>query len=151
MITTGVILLLFIAYQLWGTGLHTRAAQSDLEDQGVGELQATEREDRSDSTLPGGEGGEAAPDGEANGPPAASDHPVTIGDGKGLGETFGLTPDEIDDFPPPEPSESFGYISIPEIGANWWIVEGVDLAWLRDGPGHFQGTAWPGQKGNAAL
>jgi sortase A len=33
MITAGTLILLFVAYQLWGTGIHTAAAQNDLEDQ----------------------------------------------------------------------------------------------------------------------
>lgn len=154
MIAAGVILLLFVAYQLWGTGLHTRAAQAQLEDDLVASLQEADSGDGATTTLPGGEGG-TAPDGttggEDGGPPAAVDRPVTLGDGKGLGETFGLTQQEIDDWPAPELSESFGYISIPEIGSDWWLVEGVDLSWLRDGPGHFPGTSWPGQKGNSAF
>src|SRR5262245_38820332 len=154
MIAAGVILLLFVAYQLWGTGLHTRAAQAQLEDDLVASLQETQEGSGTTTTLPGGEGGTDEPGGDggsAAGLPLASDHPVSLGDGKGLGETFGLTQKEIDDFPPPELSESFGYLSIPAIHSNWWMVEGVDLAWLRDGPGHFPGTAWPGQPGNSAF
>jgi sortase A len=33
MITAGVLILLFVAYQLWGTGFHTQRAQDDLEQQ----------------------------------------------------------------------------------------------------------------------
>jgi sortase A len=153
MIFTGVVLLLFVAYQLWGTGLHTRAAQAQLEDDLVDSLEAAQADDgTTTTTLPGGEGGpEDTTEVNGDGPPAARDHPVSMGDGKGLGETFGLSQDEIDHWPAPELSESFGYMSIPAIGSNWWMVEGVDLAWLRDGPGHFPGTSWPGQKGNAAF
>ncbi len=138
LITAGVILLLFVAYQLWGTGLHTRAAQSDLEDEfteGMTALASAEEgaaeEDAPPSTLPELEGG--------------------WGDGEGLGATFGLTARQIEEARPPEPSESAGRINIPAIGSEWWYVEGVDLAWLRDGPGHFPGTKWPGQEGNAGL
>jgi sortase A len=158
LITAGVILLLFVAYQLWGTGLHTSLAQDDLEDQMVDLLTEGEEAPSAttpDGTLPGGEGegegdGEDDPSGDG-GAPRSVDRPVTLGDGMGLGETYGLTPQEIDELPAPELSESAGYISIPEIGSNWWYVEGVDLAWLRDGPGHFPNTSWPGQAGNAAF
>jgi sortase A len=48
MITAGVLILLFVVYQLWGTGLHTREAQNEardefdqsLQDAGVDELPA---------------------------------------------------------------------------------------------------------------
>ncbi len=33
LVTVGLLLLLFVAYQLWGTGLYTAQAQSDLQDQ----------------------------------------------------------------------------------------------------------------------
>ncbi len=32
LITAGVLILLFVAYQLWGTGIRTAQAQDDLED-----------------------------------------------------------------------------------------------------------------------
>jgi sortase A len=142
MITIGTILLLFVAYQLWGTGLHTEAAQADLEDEYVDALTGTA------TTLPGGEEGSEASDAVA---PEDVDDPVTLGDGMGIGEAYGLTPAEIAELPSPDLSESAGFISLPEIGSDWWYVEGVDLAWLRDGPGHFPGTPWPGQPGNASL
>ncbi len=31
------------------------------------------------------------------------------------------------------------------------MVEGTDLKWLKEGPGHFSGTPLPGQAGNAAI
>jgi sortase A len=133
MITVGVILLLFVTYQLWGTGLHTRAAQAAIEDELVADV----------TDAAGSDGAPAAE--------APSGSPVTFGDGKGLGEALGLTPEEIAAYPTPEMGDPVGYISIPAIGSNWWYVQGDDLSWLRDGPGHFPTTSWPGQTGNAAL
>lgn len=150
MMTTGVILLLFVAYQLWGTGFHTRAAQNDLEQELTGTLaEAAEAAATTTTSEAGPEGG-----GEASGAtdtPTPGGTPVQLGDGVGLGEAFGLDEAQIAALPAPEPSQAVGYLSIPAIGSNWWYVEGVDLAWLRDGPGHFPGTPWPGQAGNAAL
>jgi sortase A len=54
-------------------------------------------------------------------------------------------------FPAPRPGDPIGQITIPKIGADFYMVEGVDLRWLQDGPGHFPGTPFPGQAGNAAL
>ncbi|MCB0931705.1 MAG: class E sortase [Mycobacterium sp.] len=44
-------------------------------------------------------------------------------------------------------------IQIPTLGADWsWIVvEGVDLPQLALGPGHYPGTAGPGEVGNFAV
>src|SRR5262249_21455978 len=47
--------------------------------------------------------------------------------------------------------DTIGQITIPKIGADFYIVEGVDLPLLTEGPGHFPGTPLPGQPGNAAL
>jgi sortase A len=136
MVTAGVVLLLFAAYQLWGTGLHTRAAQSDLRDQVV-----------TDFSVRLG----VAPDTERSDAPEIPDDPVSPGDGRGIGEIFGLSDEEIEDIPPPEPGEAAGFISMPTIGSDWWYVEGTDLDHLRKGPGRFAGTSWPGQAGNAAI
>ncbi|WP_186382823.1 class E sortase [Amycolatopsis rhizosphaerae] len=40
---------------------------------------------------------------------------------------------------------------IPRLGLHWVVVEGVTLADLRRGPGHYPGTAYPGQDGNFAV
>ncbi|OWY63039.1 hypothetical protein B7486_55225, partial [cyanobacterium TDX16] len=39
----------------------------------------------------------------------------------------------------------------PAIGVDWIVVEGVGLDQLKDGPGHYQGTPYPGQAGNVAI
>ena len=51
----------------------------------------------------------------------------------------------------PEPGQPIGQITIPQIGADFYMVEGTDLRWLKEGPGHFSGTPLPGQAGNAAV
>jgi sortase A len=44
-------------------------------------------------------------------------------------------------------------LRIPRLGKDWVkvVVEGVSLADLRKGPGHYPGTALPGQIGNFAV
>jgi sortase A len=103
MITTGVLILLFVAYQLWGTGLQTAQAQNKLEDRFA---RQSERLDRAEAT-------------------------------------------EIPDVP--AVGEWVGRIRIPSIGLDWIFLEGVGLDVLKDGPGHYEGTPLPGQKGNAAI
>lgn len=152
MITSGVILLLFVAYQLWGTGIHTRAAQSDLENQFGDQIAALgEAEVDGSGAEPDGSGGAGQSADPTDTSAPASDALYEWGDGKGIGESWGLSQTQIDALEAPEASEAAGRIRIPEIGSDWWYVEGVDLTWLRDGPGHFPGTSWPGQEGNAAL
>ncbi|MGB8362543.1 MAG: sortase [Acidimicrobiia bacterium] len=52
----------------------------------------------------------------------------------------------------PASGESFGFLSIPEIGLEDVVMyEGVDTATLKNGPGHMPSTPLPGQPGNAVL
>ena len=53
--------------------------------------------------------------------------------------------------PAPPAGTPLGYLAIPRIGLDDVIVEGVAAAQLRGGPGHYPGTALPGQAGNAAV
>ena len=54
--------------------------------------------------------------------------------------------------PPPPPSgEAVAIIRIPKIGVDQAVVEGVSLASLRKGPGHYPSTPLPGEAGNAAI
>ena len=44
-----------------------------------------------------------------------------------------------------------GTIRIPRIGLNQAVVEGVSRDDLRNGPGHYPGTALPGRPGNVVI
>ncbi|MGH8868516.1 MAG: class E sortase [Actinomycetes bacterium] len=46
-----------------------------------------------------------------------------------------------------------GLLSIPRLGRDWsWVVvEGVTPSALKDGPGHYPGTAMPGRVGNFGV
>ncbi|HEY7485680.1 MAG TPA: class E sortase [Streptosporangiaceae bacterium] len=99
-ITAGLILLLFVAYELWGTGQYTQKEQDRLgqelnRDWNDGHV-TTER--------------------------------VRLGHGIAL-------------------------IRIPRLGKGYHyvVIEGVSIADLRKGPGHYPGTAMPGQVGNFVV
>lgn len=51
----------------------------------------------------------------------------------------------------PEPEVRLGRISIPAIGVDESLYEGVSLTTLDRGPGHAPGTAMPGQIGNVVI
>lgn len=53
----------------------------------------------------------------------------------------------------PVPGEAYARLRIPRLGEGWaWVVvEGVDLADLRNGPGHYPTSADPGEIGNLAI
>ncbi len=52
--------------------------------------------------------------------------------------------------PPPDGSV-IGLLQIPKIGLSQYVVSGTDDGDLAKGPGHYTGTAEPGQAGNVAI
>jgi sortase A len=53
----------------------------------------------------------------------------------------------------PDFGEAFAFVHIPRFGADWTraVVEGTDPAELEEGPGHYVGSAMPGEQGNFAM
>ncbi len=49
--------------------------------------------------------------------------------------------------------QGFAVLRIPRLGPDyqWVVVEGVNHGDLEKGPGHYPGTAWPGQVGNMVM
>ena len=54
---------------------------------------------------------------------------------------------------PPAPGGAFAFLHVPRLGEDWTraVVEGVDPEHLETGPGHYPGTAHPGEVGNFAV
>jgi sortase A len=101
-ITAGLVLLLFVAYELWGTGAYTSSQQGLL----------TKQLDKQWNTK----------------------QTVTTSEKVHLGQGLAL-------------------IRIPRLGKNYHyvVIEGVTVADLRKGPGHYPGTAMPGGIGNFVV
>jgi len=118
LVTVGTLLLLFVAYQLWGTGIYQAREQSSLRSQFEHSLhRVTPTTTTTGTSGPGSDGS----------PPVVA--PLT----------------------PPPHGDPLGIIQIPRIGVNQVVVEGVDVADLRKGPGHYPATQMPGHEGNAAI
>src|SRR5258708_4185547 len=112
LVTVGLLLLLFVAYQLWGTGLYTAQAQNDLQDQFQEQQRAAASTTTTTTTTP-----------TATTTPG-SDNPVVS------------TPTTLAPFAAPPEGDVVGRILIPKIGIDKWVVEGVNVEDLRKGPGH---------------
>jgi sortase A len=117
----GVLILLFVAYQLWGTGLYTARAQDALKDEFEAKI--------------------AAPT------------PATTTAATAAATTTTTTTNAVASVaaPPPPSGEAVAVIRIPRIGVDQAVVEGVSVADLRKGPGHYPSTPLPGEAGNAAI
>ncbi len=127
----GVVILLFAAYQLWGTGLAESRAQDKLAadfDARLAEASTTAAPTTS-TTAPTSSVTSAAPPSSA---------------------TTTVSP-QLVDLLYPDNGEPLARIQIPRIGVDKVVVEGVDVEDLRKGPGHFPTTPLPGQAGNAAI
>lgn len=121
LIATGVLVLLFVVYQLWGTSLVEARAQNALEDDFAAVLAAPE-----------------PPPPESEPSPAAT-APATT--------TSTSAPESLQ----PQEGSAVARLEIPAIGVDKIVVEGVSQPDLRRGPGHYPGTPLPGQAGNAAI
>jgi sortase A len=98
-LAAGIVLLLFVAYELWGTGAYTKAQQNQLSDELSKSWTGNVTNER-----------------------------VRLGHGLAL-------------------------IRIPRLGKSFHyvIIEGVSVADLRKGPGHYPDTPLPGERGTVAI
>ena len=51
----------------------------------------------------------------------------------------------------PLPGDSIGKIELPTLDRSYYIVEGVEPGDLRKGPGHYDDTPLPGDRGTTAI
>src|SRR5262249_48808383 len=128
LLTFGLLVLLFVAYQLWGTGIYEARAQSDLKDKFNRQVS---NETKANPT-PLGNMSTAGPNSTAPGGPAPTTQPPAAQLSPGDGDPVGI-------------------IKIPKIGVDQVVVEGTSVPGLRKGPGHYSESPLPGQLGNAAI
>ena len=132
LITAGVLILLFVAYQLWGTGIREAQAQRRLEDDFAQVLeQAAEPTTTTSSTT-------------STSSTSSTSLPEST-------TTTAAPPEPVPTIEPVPEGEATARIRIPTIGVDKIVVEGVSLRDLKKGPGHYPETPLPGQAGNAAI
>jgi LPXTG-site transpeptidase (sortase) family protein len=105
----GAIILLFVAWQLWGTAITQHQSQQALKSQ----FQAKVHHSFNSAT-------------------------------------FRLIPVNVRLTDPPN-GTVMAQLQIPKIGLSQFVVSGTDEGDLAKGPGHYIGTAQPGQAGNVAI
>lgn len=128
-IVLGLLILAFVAYQLWGTGIEFRANQADLA-KDFRRTVATAQTSAAPTTTA------ATPqktDTEAS--TVAPAVTTTLPSGPRVGE-----------------GDVLAALKFPTLsGTTLYVVSGVRLVDLKRGVGHYPGTALPGQYGNASL
>ncbi len=143
LVSVGLLMFAFVAYQLWGTGIQEARAQSRLEDEFT-EMLATA------STLPPATTTVTTipvPDTEPT--PGTTEPGSAPSSSSTTSTSTTLAPPAVLDRPPV--GDPVALLELPSIGVEKTIVEGVTTGVLEDGPGHFPETPFPGQFGNAAI
>ncbi|MEZ5140109.1 MAG: class E sortase [Acidimicrobiales bacterium] len=130
LITAGTLILLFVAYQLWGTGLQTQQSQREL---------GNEFEQLLDGAATSTTTSTSAPTTTTTDPFAP---PTTVPTDGSVAPVQGTLPSEGD---------PIAEIQIPSIGITRTVVSGISLDQLKRGPGHYPETPLPGQAGNVAI
>lgn len=126
MITLGLILLLFVAYQLWGTNVFEQHSQNKLRSQFETKLKvANKATTTTSSTLPGDEEDDST---VTTKPSVDALAALNVREGQAIAQ-----------------------MEIPKIGLDHIVVSGTGKGDLQKGPGHYTSTPLPGQFGNSAI
>ena len=132
LIALGLLVLGFVAYQLWGTAIQHDRAQSDLKKQFAAQL--------------------------ATSPAPTTAAPTTVAPSIAPTNTALTTVAPTTAAPtttPPRPTfaegDAIAQLQIPKIGVDEIVVAGVGVDDLKKGPGHYPQTPLPGEAGNAAI
>ncbi len=144
LITTGVVILAFVAYQLWGTNIQEARAQDDLRAELDAALAALDSLD--DPVLA------ATPTTTSSAPTtSAGDDPAPTTTATPTTTVPGGLDPEILRLFFPEDGDAMARIEIPSLGVDKVVIRGVQVPDLRKGPGHYPTTALPGNSGNTAI
>ncbi len=154
LIFTGIVVLLFVVFQLWGTDIQEARAQTGLRDdlnarlheaaQTLDVLDTDESQVEADDTTPESTttttlaAGSRGDDEPTDLPPPTSTLPG------------GYDPDILALFFP-EDGDALARIEIPAIDIDKLVVQRAAVADLRTGPGHYNAPSLPGGSGNAAI
>lgn len=149
LILSGVIVMLFVVFQLWGTNLQEARAQDGLRDD------LTERFDTLSTDFDTSLLATPVLDTEPDAQPAAASGPEDATDDATDDTRADPVPTDIDEeilaalFP--DDGDALARIEIPSIEVDKVVVRGVAVADLRKGPGHYSQTSLPGNPGNASI
>ena len=133
LIVLGLLMFLFVGYQLWGTGIEESQAQSRLENQ---------VRDLAESTLAV--------------PAATTPADTTPADTTATNTDTASTESPTETVAPRAPvvvdeGDPVAVIDIPSLGVTKYVVAGVAASDLKKGPGHYPMTPQPGHLGNVAI
>jgi sortase A len=154
LITTGLLMFGFVAYQLWGTGIETARAQNKLENQFEELLAEAQTSTTAPTTVaPTTAPPATVPSSTPSSEPVETIEPSPAGTSLPPESAFPTTaPAPVEqNIPPIERGQALARLEIPRIDKDLIVVPGVSLDDLKKGPGHYPETPLPGQLGNASI
>ena len=129
-IVLGLLILAFVAYQLWGTSIEFRSNQSEL---------AKDFRRAVDSVT-------------TTRTPSTTSQDSGVAPTSAVATTVAPTTSSIVEAPPVGEGDVLAALTFPTLSDKpLYVVAGVRLVDLKRGIGHYPGTSLPGQYGNAAL
>lgn len=131
LVATGLLILGFVVFQLWGTGVEESRGQAELGESFAEALS-------SDPALEEANGGEPVE--------VSSTDPDDL-----AAQLASVDPATAAPTPPPPDGEPVGVIQIPRIDLSRFVVQGTGRSELKKGPGRYAQTPLPGQAGNAGI
>jgi sortase A len=144
-VTVGLVVLLFVAFELVGTNLSEHRSQAELARQFAAELARA----RTQAEGAGGATSLVPVTSDASAAPGQSTHGLRVGT-----KTLPVPSRSVTagvPLPVPPPGGALDHLVIPAIGVTRYVVQGVSDEDLQMGPGHYPGTPLPGQLGNVAI
>ena len=133
LITLGLLMFAFVAYQLWGTGIQTSRSQDSLRGKFDQAMQSTTTSSTTTSTtITSTTVASSAPGSTSSTSSTTTTVPVALASTARDGDPI-------------------AQLSIPKIHLEWIVVQGIAYHDLKKGPGHFPETPMPGQLGNSAI
>jgi sortase A len=125
LVTVGILILLFVVYQLWGTGVFTARAQDHLKSDFERQIQEAESH-------------------------AVRRASTTVKPGATTTTTIAFS-HRVAPLTTQADGDAEGWIQIPAINVGFYYVEGTSRDDLKKGPGHYPLTPLPGTLGNAGI
>ena len=167
LISCGLLMFGFVAYQLWGTGIEYARAQDRAESQFEEMMAAVSTTNGPSSTTPttrppATAADPTAPDSTPAGSTSASPTTTALPTTTSAASTSTTTaptsttstvPTYADTIAAMNITEGapIGFMEVPSLDLGVYLFPGVSRADLENGPGHFPDTPMPGQLGNSAL
>ena len=148
LIVLGLAVMLFVAYQLWGTSVQEAQAQSELEDEFEALLLQVSAPPSTTSLAPA----TTEPASPTTTAPGARSTTTTAPQTDERQARLATLPDEVIEAAlSPEQGEVTVRLDIDTIDISKFVVEGVQVADLRKGPGHYRASPQPGLAGNTGI